>query len=196
MRRLAALALMLTCLLPTAAPAADDTQSLKQAVLNDPGAPVLGNPQGRVTLVEFSDYNCGFCRKAMPEVAAFLAEHPDVRLVIHETPIFGEGSRYAAMAALAADRQGKYPAFHRALMQMRGSAERASVLRAARAVGLDTVRLERDMQAPEITAWIEATLDLADRIGLVGTPSFVAGDQAIFGYLSREDLAALVAGGS
>ena len=122
MRRLAALALMLTCLLPAAAPAADDTQSLKQAVFNDPGAPVLGNPQGRVTLVEFSDYNCGFCRKAMPEVAAFLAEHPDVRLVIHETPIFGEGSRYAAMAALAADRQGKYPAFHRALMQMRGRA--------------------------------------------------------------------------
>lgn len=191
MRRLAVLILLLACLLPAAAPAADDERALRQAVFDDPGAPVLGNPQGRVTLVEFSDYNCGFCRKTMPEVAAFLSAHPEVRVVVHETPIFGEGSRYAAMAALAADRQGRYPAFHRALMQMPGRAEKASVLRAARAVGLDTDRLERDMQAPEITAQIESTLDLADRIGLVGTPSFVAGDQAVFGYLSRDDLAAL-----
>lgn len=166
--------------------------AIKRQVFDDPAAPVIGDPAAKVTLVEFSDYNCGYCRKALPEVTAFLQANPDVKLVIHETPIFGEGSRYAAMAALAAQKQGKYPQFHRAMMSMRGKAEKASVLRVARDVGLDTARLERDIAAPEVTAQIEATLALADTIGLVGTPSFIAGDRASFGYLTRSELAELV----
>jgi protein-disulfide isomerase len=129
----------------------------------------------------------------MPEVSALLKSDPDLKLVIHELPVFGEGSRYAAEAALAAKAQGKYPEFHQALMSLKGKAEKASVLRVARETGLDVARLERDMQSPEITAQIEDSLALADDIGLVGTPSFIAGNRAVFGYLSKKDLAGLVA---
>lgn len=166
---------------------------IKNAVFNDPASPVMGNPKGDVTLVEFSDYNCGFCRKAAPTVAALLKSDPGIKLVIHEIPIFGEGSRYAAMAALAAGRQGKYTQFHRSMMALNGRAEKASVMRVARAIGLDVARLEKDMKDPAITAQIEASLELADQIGLAGTPSFVAGDRAVFGALPQEDLAELVA---
>jgi len=166
---------------------------IKRAVFDDPTSPVMGNPQGDVTLVEFSDYNCGYCRQAAPTVQGLLTSDPGVKLVIHEIPIFGEGSRYAAKAALAAAKQGRYPEFHAALMGMKGKAEKASVLRVARDLGLDAARLERDMEAPEITARIEKSLNLADEIGLAGTPSFVAGDRAVFGALPAEDLAELVA---
>ncbi|WP_199259841.1 DsbA family protein [Paracoccus binzhouensis] len=201
-RPLAAIALALLCALPlmsVVAPArAQDhgpaeVAAIKQAVFAGPGLPVMGNAQGDAVLVEFSDYNCGFCRKTAPQVTALLQSDPGLKLVVHEIPIFGEGSRYAAQAALAAQAQGKYPEFHRALMAMRGKAEKASVLRVAREVGLDVARLQRDMQAPEITQRIERSLDLADEIGLVGTPSFIAGDRAVFGYLGKEDLAELVA---
>ncbi len=197
-RLLAAIATAVLCLQsPLAATAQDrsaaEIAQIKNAVFNDPQSPVMGNPQGKTVLVEFSDYNCGFCRKSMPEVEALLKSDPDLKLVVHEIPVFGEGSRYAAMAALAAQAQGKYPEFHRALMSMKGKAEKASVLRVARQTGLDVARLERDMQAPAITAQIEKSLALADDIGLVGTPSFIAGNRAVFGYLSKDDLAGLVA---
>ncbi|MDQ7261081.1 DsbA family protein [Paracoccus sp. PS-1] len=197
-RPLAAIVLALLCALPLVPVQAQDhggpeVAAIKEAVFNGPGLPVMGNERGDTVLVEFSDYNCGFCRKSAPEVAALLQADPGVRLVVHEIPIFGEGSRFAAEAALAAQAQGKYPEFHRALMAMRGKAEKASVLRVAREVGLDVARLQRDMQAPEITQRIERSLKLADEIGLVGTPSFIAGDRAVFGYLGKEDLAELVA---
>ena len=102
---LAALATSLFCaisLLPAMAQDRSDEEiaAVRNAVFNDPDAPVMGNPQGKTVLVEFSDYNCGFCRKAMPEVVALLKSDPKLKLVVHELPIFGEGSRYAAMAAL------------------------------------------------------------------------------------------------
>ena len=194
----AAVATSLFCaisLLPAMAQDRSDEEiaAVRNAVFNDPDAPVMGNPQGKTVLVEFSDYNCGFCRKSMPEVAALLKSDPKLKLVIHEIPIFGEGSRHAAMAALAARDQGKYPEFHRALMSMKGKAEEASVLRVAREVGLDVERLQRDMKSRRITAQIDRSLSLADEIGLVGTPSFVVGERAVFGYLSTADLAELVA---
>lgn len=197
-RPLAAIAVALSLglsLVPGLTPAQDAAEiaAIKRAVFDAPDLPVMGNARGDVVLVEFSDYNCGFCRKSAPEVTAFLKSDPGVKLVVHEIPIFGEGSHHAARAALAARAQGKYPQFHRALMAMRGRAEEASVLRVAREVGLDVARLQRDMEAPEITARIERSLQLADEIGLVGTPSFVVGDRAVFGYLPRADLAELVA---
>jgi protein-disulfide isomerase len=198
LRPLAAIALALLCALPPVPAQAQDhspaeVAAIKDAVFNGPGLPVMGNAQGDAVLVEFSDYNCGFCRKSAPQVMALLQSDPGLRLVVHEIPIFGEGSRFAAEAALAAQAQGKYAEFHRALMAMRGKAEKPSVLRVAREVGLDVARLQRDMQSPEITRRIERSLALADEIGLVGTPSFIAGDRAIFGYLSKDDLAELVA---
>ncbi|GLK62792.1 DsbA family protein [Paracoccus kondratievae] len=198
LRPIAAIALALFCALPLTPVQAQDHDAaevaqIKDAVFNGPGLPMMGNPQGDAVLVEFSDYNCGFCRKNAPQVAALLKAEPKLKLVVHEIPIFGEGSRFAAKAALAAQAQGKYPEFHRALMAMRGRAETASVLRVAREIGLDVERLQRDMRAPEITERIERSLALADEIGLVGTPSFIAGDRAIFGYLSKDELAGLVA---
>lgn len=197
-RPLAALATAMLCTLSLPPALAQDRSpaeiaAIKDAVFNTPGAPVMGNPQGDAVLVEFSDYNCGFCRKTMPEVRALLKSDPQLKLVVHEIPVFGEGSRYAAMAALAAQKQGKYTAFHEALMKMRGKAEKASVLRVAREVGLDVAQLKRDMQSPGITAQIESSLALADEIGLVGTPSFIAGNRAVFGYLPKAELAELVA---
>lgn len=171
---------------------AAEVAAVKRAVFDDPAAPVMGNPAGSVTLVEFSDYNCGYCRKAMPEVAAFLKANPDVKLVVHEVPIFGEGSREAALGALAAARQGRYTAYHQAMMRLPGKAERVSVLREARRLGLDMAAFERDIASPELTAQIEANLALADRIGLQGTPSFIAGDRAVFGFLPRDELKELV----
>ena len=179
---------------PEAAPeAAAEYARLRAEVFDGPDLPVMGNPQGSFTIVEFSDYNCPFCRRTAPEVTAFLASHPQVRLVVHEVPIFGEGSREAATVALAAARQGRYAEFHRAMMAAHGKAGRASALRVARGLGLDMDRLERDMQSDAVVTRIETSLDLADRIGLMGTPSFVIGEQSLFGYLGRDDLAELVA---
>ncbi|MDS9467898.1 DsbA family protein [Paracoccus sp. MBLB3053] len=197
-RKLAAIAATLLITLSCGAASAQDMTAaeiaaIKNAVFNDPASPVMGNPAGDVTLVEFSDYNCGFCRKSMPVVMGLLKSDPGIKLVVHEIPIFGDGSRFAAKAALAAAKQGRYPEFHRALMGMNGRAEEASVMRVARDLGLDIARLKKDMESPEITAQIEKSLGLADDIGLVGTPSFVAGNRAVFGALPQADLAELVA---
>ena len=179
--------------IPAGPEAAAEYARLRAQVFDGPDLPVMGNPQGSFTIVEFSDYNCPFCRRTAPEVTAFLASHPQVRLVVHEVPIFGEGSREAATVALAAARQGRYAEFHRAMMAAHGKAGRASALRVARGLGLDMDRLERDMQSDAVVTRIETSLDLADRIGLMGTPSFVIGEQSLFGYLGRDDLAELVA---
>ncbi|WP_347266744.1 DsbA family protein [Paracoccus sp. (in: a-proteobacteria)] len=181
-------------ILPAPARASDPAEvaAIKRAVFDAPDLPVMGHAQGDAVLVEFSDYNCGFCRKTAPEVTALIESDPALKVVVHEIPIFGEGSREAAKVALAVRNQGRYPEFHRKMMAMRGKAAKASALRVAREMGLDMARIERDMESPEITARIETSLALADDIGLVGTPSFVAGDRAIFGYLSRADLAELV----
>lgn len=118
-----------------AAAAASVLSDNRDVLENDPNAPVLGNPDGDVTVVEFFDYNCPYCRRVKPEIEALLAEDPNVKLVYREWPILGEGSVFAARAALAAREQGKYEEFHWALMGMQGRAEEASVIRVAEEVG-------------------------------------------------------------
>jgi len=158
----------------------------------DPNAPVLGNPEGDVTVVEFFDYNCPYCRRAKPEIEALLAADPDVRLVYREWPILGEGSVFATRAALAAREQGLYEDFHWALMGMSGRAEESSVLRIAEDIGLDIAQLRRDMEAPEIDAHIETSMRLAQAFGITGTPSFVVGDALVPGVVDAEQLQTLV----
>ncbi|QYX58046.1 DsbA family protein [Roseovarius sp. SCSIO 43702] len=158
----------------------------------DPNAPVLGNPEGDVTVVEFFDYNCPYCRRAKPEIEALLAADPDVRLVYREWPILGEGSVFATRAALAAREQGLYEDFHWALMGMSGRAEESSVLRIAEDIGLDIAQLRRDMEAPEIDAHIETSMRLAQALGITGTPSFVVGDALVPGVVDAEQLQTLV----
>ena len=158
----------------------------------DPNAPVLGNPEGDVTVVEFFDYNCPYCRRAKPEIEALLAADPDVRLVYREWPILGEGSVFATRAALAAREQGLYEDFHWALMGMSGRAEESSVLRIAEDIGLDIAQLRRDMEAPEIDAHIETSMRLAQALGITGTPSFVVGNALVPGVVDAEQLQTLV----
>jgi protein-disulfide isomerase len=162
-------------------------------ILNDPAAPVGGNPAGDVTLVEFFDYNCPYCRRVAPTVADLEAADPNLRIVYKEYPILGPGSQFAARAALASRKQGKYVPFHHALMQAREQVTDASVMAIARAVGLDPERLRADMQDPAIQAAIARNLQLADALGIDGTPSFVIGDRVVPGAVELRTLQGLVA---
>lgn len=154
----------------------------------DPNAPVLGNPDGDVTVVEFFDYNCPYCKRAMPEIDALLAQDGEIRLVLREWPILSEGSAFAARAALAARKQGKYPEMHNALMNMRGKLEAETVMRIAGEVGLDVDKLKADMQSPEVEEHIATSMRLAESLGFNGTPSFVVGDQLIPGFVEKAQL--------
>lgn len=134
-----------------AAAAASVLPDNRDALEKDAKAPVFGSPDGDVTVVEFFDHNCPHCRRVKPHIEAVLAEDPKVKLVYREWPILGDGSVFAARAALAAREQGKYEEFHWALMGMQGRAEEPSVIRAVEEVGLDVMQLRRDMQAPRST---------------------------------------------
>jgi len=164
----------------------------RQELVADPDAPVGGNPAGDVTVVEFFDYRCGYCRGVAPAVRALVQADPRVRLVYKELPILGPDSLVAARMALAARAQGKYTAFHDALMAVDGPLTSAAALGVARTVGLDTDRLERDMATPAITAALQRNLDLARALGLNGTPAFVVGGQIAPGALDLEALKRLV----
>lgn len=167
-------------------------EELREALERDPTAPVLGNPDGDITLTEFFDYNCGFCRRMMPVMQRLIQSDPKLRVVYREIPVFGEGSDFAARASLASLQQGKYWPFHAALMKLRGRAEEPSVLRVAREVGLDEARLKRDMEADSVIRHIAISQELADHMGLLGTPSFIAGDEAMFGQHSLAELQDLI----
>ena len=164
-------------------------QDERNRLERDPNGIVLGNPDGDVTVVEFFDYNCPYCRRAMPQVEALIEADPNVRLVYREWPILGEGSVFAARAALAAREQGKYKEFHEAMMGMQGRAEEASVLRIAREVGLDVDQLRQDMQAPEVDEHIQTSMELTKALGFNGTPSFVIGDELVPGFVETSVLA-------
>lgn len=164
----------------------------RAALRDDPNAPVLGNPEGDVVVVEFFDYNCPYCRQAADAMQGLIAADPDVKVVYREWPILGEGSVFAARAALAARAQDRYKAFHWALMEMQGRAAEASVMQAAREVGLDTDRLRADMEAPEVQAHIDVSMDLARALGVSGTPAFVIGDEVVPGLVPLEELQRLV----
>ena len=157
----------------------------------DPDAPVIGNPDGDVTVVEFFDYNCPYCKRAKPEIEGLLTADPNVRFVMREWPILGEGSLFAAKAALAAREQGRYEDMHWALMAL-PRAEEASVLRAAADLGLDLDRLREDMEAPAIVAHFERSNELTQALGFSGTPSFVIGDQLLPGLVPQAELEAAV----
>jgi protein-disulfide isomerase len=176
-----------------AAAAAQATLSEQRAALeDDPNAPVLGNPEGDVTVIEFFDYNCPYCRRALAQVDELIARDDGVRVVFREWPILGEGSVFAARAALAAREQGLYEPFHEALMGARGRLDEAAVMAVAKDVGLDADRLRADMEAPEVAAHIERSFALAQSLGFSGTPSFVVGDQLAPGLVDADQLAAMV----
>lgn len=166
--------------------------ALRKALERAPNTPVLGNPKGDVTLVEFFDYNCPYCRTSLPDLQRLIAADDGLRLVLREWPVFGEGSVFATRASLAAMAQGRYLPFHVALLGIDGKAEEASVMKAARKAGLDPDRLRADMQAPAVDEHIELSMQLAEHMGLMGTPTFIAGNEGMFGKQSRKSLEGLV----
>ncbi len=158
----------------------------------DPNAPVIGNPEGDVTLVEFFDYNCPYCKRAAPDVKTLLEFDDNVRIVYREWPILGEGSVFAARAALAARNQGKYEEFHWAMMELNGRAEEASVLRVATGLGIDIDRLKADMQSEDVEEHIQTSMNLASLLGFNGTPSWVIGDNLVPGLVAIDELQRLI----
>ena len=171
-----------------AAAAATVLSENRDLLENDLNAPVLGNPEGDVTVVEFFDYNCPYCRRVKPHIETLLEADPNVRLVYREWPILGDGSVFAARAALAARNQGKYEEFHWALMGMAGRAEEASVIQVAEQVGLDVAQLRRDMESSDIDAHIAASMELSRALGFNGTPSFGIGDALGPGVIEADQM--------
>jgi protein-disulfide isomerase len=153
--------------------------------------PVGGNPDGDVTLVEFFDYRCGYCRRVVGSVQALVDRDEDLRVAFKEFPILGEDSVRAARAALAAERQGLYMPFHFALMAA-DDLSMDGIMEVAAGIGLDTDQLASDMELPEIQAEITANYALARELGIEGTPAFVIGDNLVPGAVTEERLAALI----
>ncbi len=165
----------------------------RQQVFNDPATPAAGNPKGDVTLVEFFDYRCPYCKQVQPAIEALLKEDPKLRILYEEFPILGPVSVTAAHAALAAKLQGKYQAFHDAMMTARGNITDDSVYQVAGEVGLDVARLKRDMASPAVAQQVKANLALADALDIRGTPAFIVGDHVVPGAVDVDGLKKFVA---
>ncbi|KUM28235.1 hypothetical protein AU467_34935 [Mesorhizobium loti] len=146
-------------------------------IFRDKQSPVVGNAAGDVTLVEFFDYNCPYCRQMAPLMTQVMKDDPQLKVVYKEFPILGPDSIFAAKAALASDKQGKYAVFHNALFSTRTRVTEQVVLKVAADTGLDVARLKTDMQQPDIQSSIDRNAELAQALRITGTPGFVVGDQ-------------------
>jgi protein-disulfide isomerase len=168
---------------------AQDADVSSAAILNDPAAPVAGNPKGDITVVTFFDYNCPFCKKAEPSLERLVKEDGHIRLVYKDWPILTKPSMYGAQLALAAKYQGKYDAVHAALMAIPGiQIPEDQMLAAVRASGADMSQLDADLKAhaDEITALLRRNLAQADSLGLQGTPAYLVGHFKVTQALTYE----------
>ncbi|MFN8683987.1 DsbA family protein [Paracoccus sp. P2] len=166
---------------------------LRQALEHEQLGAVLGNPSGDVTLTEFFDYNCPYCRASVADIHQLISEDPNLRVLLREWPVFGAASLYCARMSLASLRQERFWQFHAGLMNIEGEADDRSAHRVAEAVGLDMDRLRRDMDDVVIARQIEHSWILAEKMGLSGTPTFIAGDFGAFGRQSLNELRAMIA---
>lgn len=155
--------------------------------------PSVGNPNGDVTIVEFMDYNCGWCKKSMQEVSTLLKSDAKVRVVFKEFPIFGEHSEYAARAALAAAKQNKYWDLHQAMFTHDGQVTTDVVNQLAEGLGLDLAKLKTDIESKEVGERIAANMQLGKELAINGTPAFIIDDQVHGGYLPMEGLVSSIA---
>lgn len=165
----------------------------KDRIYNEPTSPVLGNPKGDVTIVEFFDYACGYCKMAQPIVEELLKSDKNIRFIAKEFPILGEGSVLGARAALASVKQKKYEQFHAALMNNRGAINDNTISDIAQRVGLDAAQLKRDMNDKAIDDIIATNRKLGNDLGVRGTPMFIIGDMVNPGAMDAEALKKAVA---
>jgi protein-disulfide isomerase len=178
------------------ADAAKHREAIKQysqALFHSPRQVTLGNSQGEVTLVEFFDYNCGYCKRALDDMLGLMRNDPQLRIVLKEFPVLGPGSLEAAQVAIAVRMQDpsgkKYLQFHQKLLGGRGPADRAHALAAAKEAGLDVKRIERDMASEEVKATLEENKQLAQALAIGGTPSYVIGTDVVVGAVGLAALA-------
>lgn len=155
-----------------------------------PGA-VLGNPAGKVTLVEFTDFACGYCRQSVAAVDALIGRNPDLRVVVRELPIIAPESEPAARMALAAAAQGRYPAYHKAMFSGARPSPQA-IADAAAAAGLDRGTANTFAASDNAGAELKRNLDLARQLGINGTPAWIIGDRLITGAVPPDDLQAAI----
>ena len=156
-----------------------------------PGA-VLGNPQGAITLVEFTDYACGYCRQSLDHVDSVIAANPDLRVVVREYPILSASSADAARMALAAAEQGRFDAFHRAMFAQ-GQVTAETIAAAATQAGIDVARANRAIASGQFDAHLQNNIFLARNLGLTGTPSWVVGDRMLQGAVGPEEMGRAIA---
>ncbi len=174
-------------------PAADQTViAYRNALQNDRESPVLGDPHGNVTIVEFFDYACPYCKAVEPRLESALRSDPHVKLILKEFPILTPESLIAARAALASRRQHKYRQFHEALMAYQGPWGEEAIFSTAQRVGLNIARLRHDMAAPGIANEIIANFNLARGLRLFQTPSFIVGDHILTGPSAQIDFPAAI----
>jgi protein-disulfide isomerase len=163
-----------------------------ETIFNSPRGVVLGNKDGDVTFVEFFDYNCGYCKRAMADMLDLMKGDPKLKVVLKEFPVLSQGSVEAAQVAVAVRMQDpsgkKYLDFHQRLLGGRGAADKARAIAAAKEAGLDTARIEKDITSPEVRATIEENFKLAEAMGMNGTPSYVIGKQVVIGAVGLESL--------
>jgi protein-disulfide isomerase len=161
-------------------------------IFSSPRGVTLGNKDGDVTFVEFFDYNCGYCKRAMSDMLDLLKADPKLKVVLKEFPVLGPGSVEAAQVAVAVRMQDpsgkKYLDFHQRLLGERGQADKTHALAAAKQAGLDMTRIEKDMSSPEVRATLEENFKLAEAMGMNGTPSYVIGKQVVVGAVGLETL--------
>jgi protein-disulfide isomerase len=162
------------------------------AIFRGPGDLVVGNPNGKVTMVEFFDYNCGYCKRAFPDVMKMIEADKDLRIVMKEFPILGPGSVFAARAALASQKQGKYWEYHQALMKHEGRMDEAAAMAIAERTGLNIEQLKKDMESEDVAKVIGANEKLAQALNIGGTPAFVIDQTLIPGAIGFEGLAEAV----
>ena len=167
---------------------------LKPAIYDDPGHIVLGNPKGDVTLVEMFDYNCGYCRQALPDLATLMDEDPNLRIILKEFPILTPGSVEAARVGVLVSRADvDYWTFHQSLFTGRSQADKASALKAAADLGLNPVSLEMDMQSADVTAVLDTSYTIARKLKISGTPTYIIGDEVIPGAVGIDELRSRIA---
>jgi protein-disulfide isomerase len=164
-----------------------------ETIFNSPRGVTIGNKDGDVTFVEFFDYNCGYCKRAMTDMIDLMKADPKLKVVLKEFPVLGPGSMEAAQVAVAVRMQDpggkKYLDFHQKLLGGKGQADKARAMAAAKEAGLDMGKLEKDLASQEVRATIEENFKLAESMGMNGTPSYVIGKQVVVGAIGREGLA-------
>lgn len=168
-----------------------------EMIFNSPRGVTLGNKSGDVTFVEFFDYNCGYCKRAMEDMLALMKNDPKLKVVLKEFPVLGPSSIEAAQVAIAVRMQDpsgkKYLDFHQKLLGGRGQADKARAMAAAREAGLDVLRIEKDMASAEVKATLEESFKLAEALAMNGTPSYVIGNEVVIGAVGLPALAEKIA---